>query len=313
MTWSPADIPPLQDRVFVVTGATAGIGYFSSELLARSGAHVVLASRSASKLRTAQGTIRSQAPGASLSAVPFDLTSLTSVADAAEELAAMPRIDGVLLNAGSMDLTRGKQTADGLPTILGTHAVANFALLAGLVPSLMRTAPTAGIVSRIVHTSTGFVNLRAYDVDDVSALPRSGVGEYTKAKTITEVFAFELDRRLRTSGAQVSSLVVRPGVGVDAKTPERTGIRDATTPYQRNYLTPFAQGKDTASWYGVRALTDPDAQGGDYFAPPRPFQGPPVRVRPLERTRAPGAEIAGAVWRQLEELSGTRLDLDASR
>ena len=48
---------------------------------------------------------------------------------------------------------------------------------------------------------------------------------------------------------------------------ERGGIRDATTPYQRNPYTPWAQGKDTA---------------------------------------APEGDLAERVWRQLEEFAGSR-------
>lgn len=106
---------------------------------------------------------------------------------------------------------------------------------------------------------------------------------------------------------------MRPRVGVGAKTPERAGIRDASTPYQRNPYTPWAQGKDTAAWAAVRALTDPAAQGGEYYSPAGRLRGRPVRVEPLARTRTPSAELAEDVWDQLEELAGVRLGLPIRR
>ncbi len=143
----------------------------------------------------------------------------------------------------------------------------------------------------------------------MSRTPRSALAAYTQAKTATEVFAFELDRRLRAAGLPVDSIVSRPGVGVDAKTPQRPGIRDATTPYRRNPFTPWAQGKDVAAWSAVRALTDPTAIGGDYFGPTGAFKGAPVRVEKLARTAEPDPALAAAVWDQLEHLAGVRLPI----
>lgn len=313
MTWNPAHLPDQTGRTFVVTGATAGIGYFAAEQLAAAGAHVVLASRSAAKLRVAQDAIRTQVPDASLGSVVVELSSLRSVDDAVAELAHLPRLDGILLNGASMDMGRKRLTDDGLPLLLGTHVAANVRLAAGILPQLVASATEHGTLGRIVHTSTGFVKQFRFDLDDVRAIPRTSIGAYTKAKTATEVFAFELNRRLREQGLPVASLVTRPGVGVDAKTPERAGIRDATTPNQRNPYTPWAQGKDTAAWSAVRALTDPAVRGGEYFSPSGALRGEPITVPLLERTANPSREVAESVWRQLEDLAGVTLDLTADR
>ena len=305
MTWNPTHLPTQSGRTFVVTGATAGIGYFAAEQLAAAGAHVVLASRSESKLRIAQDAIRSQVPNASLGSVVIELGSLASVDEAAAAFAELPRLDGILLNGGAMDMSRGATTTDGLPILLGTHVAANVRLVAGVLPALVASARANETVGRIVHASTGFVGLKKYTLDDVAQVPLTGIGAYTKAKTATEVFAFELDRRLKAAALPVVSVVTRPGVGVDAKTPQRAGIRDSTTPYQRNPYTPWAQGKDTAAWSSVRGLTDPDVRGGEYFAPKEGRRGEPVAVPTFEHTAHPA--IADAVWRQLEELAGVQL------
>ncbi|QPZ38661.1 SDR family NAD(P)-dependent oxidoreductase [Paramicrobacterium chengjingii] len=305
MTWNPDRIPDQTGRTIAVTGATAGIGYFAAEQLARAGANVVLASRSADKLEVAQATLRLQVPGASLESVVIDMTSLDSIARASDALAATPRLEGILLNAGVMTAVSGAKTVDGLPVMMASHAIGNFALVSRLLPALAHASE--GSYARIVHTSTGFVRRFRMSVDNLTHTPWPSIAAYTQAKTATEVYAFELDRRLRAAGLPVSSLVTHPGVGVDAKTPLRPGIRDATTPYQRNPYTPWAQGKDAAAWSAVRALTDPSATGGEYYAPREGIRGLPVSIAPLPRTAAPEPGVSAGVWEQLERLSGTHV------
>jgi NAD(P)-dependent dehydrogenase (short-subunit alcohol dehydrogenase family) len=304
MTWNPTHLPDQSGKTFVVTGATAGIGYFAAEQLAGAGAHVILASRSATKLGIAADSIRAHVPGASVGSVTVELGSFASLDEAGAQLSELPRLDGVLLNGGAMAMGGSATTEDGLPLLLGTHAAANFRLVSAILPALAASATAHGTIGRIVHTSTGFVAQRRYDLAEVSSVPRTGIGAYTKAKTVTEVFAFELDRRLRNQGIPVASVVTRPGVGVDAKTPHRAGIRDAATPYQRNPYTPWAQGKDTAAWSAVRGLIDPTVRGGEYFSPSGRLRGGPVAIAPLERTAHPSRELASSVWQQVERLAG---------
>lgn len=306
MTWNPIILPDLSGRTYAVTGASAGIGYFASEQLTAAGAHVVLASRSVAKLAAARKSILARVPEASLTAVAMDLASLSSVDAAAAEIAALPRLDGIFLNGGPMTMSRKALTADGLPELVGTHVVANVRLLAGILPLLSGSGSTAGN-SRVVHASTGFVRLKRYRVEDLRRLPLTGIGAYTKAKTATEVFGLELDRRLRAAGLPVASILTRPGVGVDAKTPLRPGVRDASTQYRRNPYTPWAQGKDSAAWPGVRALTDPGAQGGEYYGPLGRLRGEPVRVPAPAHTAEPGEAAAQRFWDHLEDLAGVRV------
>lgn len=307
MTWNPDTLPDARGRTYAVTGATAGIGYFAAEQVAAAGARVVLLSRSATKLETARAAILGEVPGADLVTVPLELGSLASVADAAAALSELDRLDGILLNGGAMNLRSGQRTGDGLPLMIGTHHVANAGLVAGALPALAASARRSGVTARIVHTSTGFVRQFPQRVDDLLVESRIGVRAYTQAKTATEIFAFELQRRLQDAGLPVESLVVKPGVGVDAKTPQRPGIRDASIRVQRNPYTPWAQGKDTAAWSAVRALLDPEARGGEYYGPAGRLRGLPVAVEPEARTARPDPELADRIWRQTEQLLGRPL------
>ena len=294
MSWNPHHLPDLAGRTHVVTGSTAGIGYFAAEQLAVAGARVVLAGRSPAKLDRARDAIVARAPGSTVLTVPLDLASLASVADAALALSDIGRIDGLFLNGGSMETAVGSVTADGLPMMLGTHVVAGFALVARLLPVLE---------GRIVHASTGFVRRLRLDVDDVLAPQRGFFRAYTQAKTVTELYAYELDRRLRADGRPIASIVSHPGVGVDAKTPAREGVYDPRTQRRRNPFTPWAQGKDAAAWSAVRALVDPEARGGEYYGPENGRRGIPVALEPLAHTAHADRDRVALVWQQLEELA----------
>ncbi|GAA3946007.1 SDR family NAD(P)-dependent oxidoreductase [Microbacterium soli] len=302
MNWNPNALPDLSGQVHAVTGSTGGIGYFAAEQLASAGAEVVLVSRSEERMQHTQEVLRSHVPGASVRSVRLDLTSLDSVAAAGAALAELPRLDGVFLNGGPMNFSTRARTHDGLPLMVGAHMIANAALAMALLPRLARQ--DLGHSARIVHASTGFVTRFGMSVTDLEKTPRTGVGAYTKAKTATEVFAHELDRRLRAAGLPVSSIITRPGVGVDAKTPSRQGISGDGVRRRRNPFTPWAQGKDAAAWSGVRALSDPDAEGGDYFAPREGMRGAPVLVASDPRTRTPEPGVAQRVWGRVLELSG---------
>jgi NAD(P)-dependent dehydrogenase (short-subunit alcohol dehydrogenase family) len=306
LPWSPHALPKLAGRVYAVTGASSGIGYFAAEQLAAAGAEIVLASRSSARLEVAASTLRSRVAGARTHVLEVDLASLTSVAEAGAALASLPRLDGLLLNGGPMTFDRAARTVDGLPSILGAHVVANVALVAALVPTLTTREPAPGDF-RIAHTSTSFVDLLRADIVDMHRAHRSGIGAYTHAKAITEIFAFELDRRMRARGLHAASIVTRPGIGVDARTPERAGVRDSTTPYRRNPFTPWAQGKDAAAWSAVRALIDPTLRGGELLSPANGRRGLPERVPAPRLTAAAGA--ADRLWLELEDLAKVRLSL----
>lgn len=303
MIWDTHRLPALDGRVYAITGATGGIGYFAAEQLAAAGAEVVLASRSAQKLRRASATLEEHVPKAVTHHVQIDLTSLASVAAAAEQLAAFTRLDGIFLNGGPMQFSGNGRTVDGLPPLLGAHVVANVVLVSWLLPLLSEQGSEPGR-GRIVHASSNYVKLFPMRLDNLDRIPRTGIAAYVKAKAATEVFAYELDRRIRAAGLPVSSILTHPGMGVDAKTPHRTGVRDETVRYQRSPYVLWAQGKDAAAWSGVRALTDPNAQGGEYYGPARGTRGEPIRIETNSATANPTSANAADVWSQLTDLSG---------
>ena len=81
---------PLQDKVALVTGASAGIGAATARTLAHAGARVVLAARREERLQA----LAEELPGASV--LPLDVRDADAVRAAVEDLP----LDIVLANAG---------------------------------------------------------------------------------------------------------------------------------------------------------------------------------------------------------------------
>ena len=310
MTWNPRSLPGQAGKTFVITGANAGLGYFIAEQLADAGAHVVLACRNPDRVRAAAGAIRGRVPGASVSTVPLDVADLASVRRAAEALLELPSIDGLILNAGVVHPPRHREVSvDGNELVLATNYLGHFALTALVLPALRRTPG-----SRVV--SLGSLISRLLDSPLLDLQLESGYNRwkaYAQSKIATQVFGFELDRRLRAAGAGgadgVQSLVAHPGYSISGLTP---GIRGVNQPSRATRLADNlqafgAQGKDAGAWPTVRAAVDPDARGGDYYGPRYLTRGLPTLQEPTRTSLDPA--VAESLWSRSEQLLGAPFPL----
>ncbi len=280
--WDPTRLPDQTGRTVVVTGGSAGIGYFIAEQLAGAGAHVVLAARDAHRAATAQAAIAAQHPHAVTSVLPLDLASLDSVRRAADALADLERVDALVLNAAVMRVsTPGAATVDGFDPIMGTGHLGNAALVARALPVLERTPG-----SRVVGTTSGFVARFHPAVGDleVESRPLRSVGaiavgrRYVLAKTVQETFLLDLDRRLRAAGSTTGVVLSHPGVAVGSRSPARPGVHEPGR--GERWHEPLwglvGGGKDAGAWPAVRAVADPAVEGGQYWRPAGRFTGLPV-------------------------------------
>ena len=304
--WDTDTLPSQVGLTAVVTGAGRGVGYFVAEGLAAAGARVIITTRTAADAVTAAESIRANVPGAIVESVILDLASLESVRTAAAELRALGPIDILINNGGKTSGSRTRETtADGLEIMVGTNAYGPFALTALLMPAL---SPTA----RIVSLGSLSTQLKKADLSDLeqSGGKYSMSTAYAYSKHGMHALAFELDRRLRASGSGISSVLAHPGFALDANSVPRPGINDRSSAAQRfgeKLMRPFAHGKDRGAWPVLRAATDPDAQGGQFYGPHRSVTGRPVLATPVPQSADPafGAEF----WRLAEKATGVQFDV----
>lgn len=299
MIWDPVELPRQSGKTFVITGANTGVGFFSAAQLAIAGASVVLACRDEGRADAAAQAIIGRVPGAAVSVLRLDVSDLSSVQRAALTLSALPRLDGVIANAGIVHAPRDRQVSlDGNELVFATNYLGHFALVTQLLSTLERT-PGA----RVVMLGSIAARLTRSALDDLQ-LERSydSWTAYAQSKLEVESFGFELDRRLRASGSTTSALVVQPGYSVGGLSPRITGVNEPSAGKRFGDALQglWAQGKDRGAWPVVRAATDPQAQGGFYYGPRWLTQGAPVRRQPIAASTDPA--IGARLWSQSEAI-----------
>lgn len=114
----PEQIPDLSGRVAIVTGGSAGIGFYDALALARKGATVVIASANEDKGKAAEAEINKQlrelTSYGSVTWHGIDLSDLSAVDTLAKKLAGdLDRLDIFIANAGIGQAPYGL-TDDGL-------------------------------------------------------------------------------------------------------------------------------------------------------------------------------------------------------
>ncbi|BDV32160.1 SDR family NAD(P)-dependent oxidoreductase [Microbacterium terricola] len=309
-SWDPQHLPDLTGRTYVVTGANAGIGYFSSEQLVRAGAHVVMTGRNPPRLAAARAAIYRRVPGsadrAAVETLLLDTSNLGSVRAAAATLRGRKKIDGLLLNAGIVHPPAQRETAsDGSEIVFATNVLGHFALAGELL------LPLAAALGRMVWLGSLSTALTPYDpVDPQLVDGYTSWRAYVQSKVATTALGLEAARRLHAAGVPVASVVAHPGFSIGGRTVAVAGVNEPTRAkrFADSLLLPVSQSKEHGAWAPVRALTDPHVRGGEFFGPRYLLRGDPHRATPSRITR--DRDIAERLWQVAEETTQVRWRLD---
>jgi NAD(P)-dependent dehydrogenase (short-subunit alcohol dehydrogenase family) len=297
--WTPDDIPDLTGKQAVVTGVTSGLGENTVLALARKGARVVMAARSDIKLRATIDDIHETLPNADLVPLLIDLADLSSVRRAAEEAGGLGPIDILINNAGVM-ATPFRRTVDGFELQFGTNHLGHFALTGLLFPQLAKAQ-----AARVVTVASQAHRIaRTVPLED----PRNDKrryrkwGAYAESKLANLLFAFELDRRARAAGTDVSSMAAHPGY---AATALFSGLNlDGTKPDGAIVVGAsrlLGQPSEMGAQPSLMAATIPGLPGGSYVGPDGfiEMRGRPTLVKASRTAR--DEALARSLWQVSEE------------
>jgi NAD(P)-dependent dehydrogenase (short-subunit alcohol dehydrogenase family) len=284
--WTAADLPDLDGRTVIVTGATSGIGHSAASQLAGAGAHVVLAVRDTSRGQRVASEI-----SGSTEVRKLDLTDLASVREFAEGWEG--RLDVLINNAGVMATPLGR-TADGFELQIGTNHLGPFALTGLLLDR---------ISDRVVTVASTAHRRGEIDLEDLNWERREyrRWGAYSQSKLANLLFTLELQRRLDEAGSDRRAVAAHPGWAA-TQLQSRTGSR------LQNGLMAIgnriiAQDEEHGSLPTIYAATQ-DIPGAAYVGPDgwQESRGHPTLVGRTDR--AQDAEMAKQLWALSEQLTG---------
>ncbi len=300
--WTEADIPDQTGRVVLITGANSGIGFEAARALAEHGAHVLLGCRNPTRAAEALDRIRAGTPDASVEVLEIDLADLDSVAAAATRVvAAHPRLDVLVNNAGLMAIPHAT-TVQGFEMQLGVNHLAAFALTGRLLGPLLATAG-----SRVVAVSSQGHRPGRIHFDDLqSERSYHPWRAYFQSKLANLLDTFELQRRLAVADVDTIAVAAHPGGARTNLGHENPGgvlntLGHVSRPViERCFLQSAAMGALPT----LRAATDPEVVGGDYYGPDgiAEQRGHPKRVGTSRRAR--DMETARRLWDVSVELTG---------
>ncbi|CAN6617057.1 hypothetical protein TRVA0_006S03796 [Trichomonascus vanleenenianus] len=154
-SYTEKDYADLSDKVYLVTGGTAGIGFEAVRLLAGQNAKVYTTSRSLTKFEQAAGKIRGEFPNARVEPIVLDYHDLATIKPAISKLLNQESVlHGVIHNAGVLT-PPDKFTAQGIESHLGVNSVAPWLVQTLLDDLMIKTAECSPQYSvRVVWVSS---------------------------------------------------------------------------------------------------------------------------------------------------------------
>jgi NAD(P)-dependent dehydrogenase (short-subunit alcohol dehydrogenase family) len=199
----------LKNKVILITGANAGLGYESALFFASKGATVIGGVRSHKRGEQAKSMILNLVPDASIHFLECSLSNSQSIESfATRVIDTFAPIDILLNNAGIMAVPF-ELTADLYESQLGVNHLGHFRLTALLFNHLNDKA-------RIVNVSSMAHMQGTLDLNDPHYLtrPYQSFKAYAQSKLANLLFTHELNKRINNDSRQLIAVSAHPGVAM---------------------------------------------------------------------------------------------------
>ena len=187
-------MPPIEEQVILITGATDGIGRITAERLARKGASVLVHGRNLERCQSTVRHIRESTKNEKLKSYVADFSSLSEVRGMAEKVAKDHAKLHVLINNAGVGppnpVDKNALSQDGYEICFAVNYLAPFLLTHLLMPLLKRSVP-----SRIVNVSSA-----AQEPIDFDLIPERSEGPweaYGQSKLALIMFTFDIAEELK--------------------------------------------------------------------------------------------------------------------
>lgn len=304
--WTPEAIDTLDGKTFVITGANSGAGFEAARIFLRKGAKVVMLNRNPVKSTQAIADLKQEfGEKAELSFIQMDLAKLDSVRHAAAQiLENVQQIDALICNGAIAQVAQQEMTVDGFESQLGVNHFGHF-LLCGLL--FERIEATGGRIV-VVGSNAYKMGLKTIQFDDLNFNQNySAWNAYAQSKLAQMMFAYELQRRIAASNANVQVQVCHPGAS-------RTNLLKDTASRFNKILWAvlsrvIAQSAEKGAWPEVMCATQENLKANKLYGPTSRAQTVgPVGECPLDEV-ALDRNMAAKLWQLSEEKTSLKWTL----
>ena len=291
--WTISQYPSQQGKVVIITGSNSGIGFEAALQLAKKNMIVILACRRLDAAEKAKDDILKIFSDARVIPMKIDLSSLNDVRQFSENFQNhFDRLDLLINNAGIM-MSPYKETEDGFENQLATNFIGHFALT-GLLMHLLLNTPD----SRVITLSSLSYKWAPINFSDLHF--KNGYNKkkaYGQSKRACLVFAYELNRRMSSTGNSSISLAAHPGLS-------KTNLDRYFPAFIRPFGSLFLQSPKKGVLPILYAALRTELKGGEYIGPDgfQEMRGNPTIVDSDETTK--DKEIAIRLWQSAEAMTG---------
>jgi len=267
--WKTSDIPNLEGKLALITGANSGLGYFTAKALAEKKAHVIIACRSLEKSNLAIKKLKDINPDGLFSPLELDLSDLKNVVEAQSKIYDnFENLDLLINNAGIMHPPR-TLSAQGYEIQFAVNHLAHMLLTLKLLPMIEKKEK-----SRIVTVTSGAQFFGKVGWKNLKAENYYNKWEsYANSKLANVMFALELNEQLQNK--KVLSLAAHPGIA-------KTNLFTAQKPkpstletFSMGFFSPIFQSAEMGALPQLFAATSTEVEGGDHYGPKFNFRGYP--------------------------------------
>jgi retinol dehydrogenase 12 len=193
-------------NVFVVTGASQGIGFETVRQLAAMGYKVLMLARTEKKGEAAKAMILEEQKDADVEVYVADMSLQKDIRNAASLiLERHPKIDGLINNVGTW-MSHHKLTEEGIETVFATNHLSYFLMTHLLYPALQKAEH-----ARIVNVASKAHSYGKINIEDPGYSKNyHGLKSNGQSKLANIYFTFELDAR--KPDKNISVYAVSPGL-----------------------------------------------------------------------------------------------------
>lgn len=284
-------VPRMDGKTVLITGATRGIGEAATIALASSGARMILVGRSEERVGEVVEQAEQIEGAGEISGEVCDLLDQREIRELAERVKkSATHLDVLVNNAGAI-FTKNIKTSDGFERTWALNHNAYF-LLTVLLKDELLAAPAA----RIISTSSGAHGPAKIVWDDIQYERRGnkkGWSSYCQSKLANILFTKELARKLE--GTNATANCIHPGF-VNTGFSRNNGIigklmMTLTRPVQRRPT----RGAESIVW--LATAEEASSFNGEYV-----YNCKKEKTAPAARNM----EDAARLWSLSEEMTDTR-------